>query len=259
VAVGPALAGRLRRAARPLAPVGRLLLDAVLPPRCLACGAGVAEPGALCAACWPALSFLTPPCCACCGYPFEYDPGAGALCAACIASPPPYRRARAALRYDEASRGLILAFKHGDRTEMAPAFARWLAGAAELSEIDLIAAVPLHWRRLFARRYNQAALLALGLGRLSGKPVLPDLLRRRRATESQGHLGALARERNVAGAFAVNPARAGALPGARVLLVDDVMTSGATVIACSRVLLRAGAAAVDVAAVARVVRPARPA
>jgi ComF family protein len=260
-ALGTSMAGGmaagLRRAVRPLAPAGRLLLDAVLPPHCLACGATVAAPGALCAACWPALSFLTPPWCACCGYPFEYDAGPDALCAGCIASPPPWRRARAALRYDEASRGLILAFKHGDRTEMAPALVRWLAGAADLSEIDLVAAVPLHWRRLFARRYNQAALLALGLARLSGKPAIPDLLRRRRATASQGHLGALARERNVAGAFAVNPARRGALAGARVLLVDDVVTTGATVAACCRVLRREGAAAVDVLAVARVVRPAR--
>ena len=166
------MAAGLRRAVRPLAPAGRLLLDAVLPPRCLACGTTVAAPGALCAACWPALSFLTPPWCACCGYPFEYDAGPDALCAACIASPPPWRRARAALRYDEASRGLILAFKHGDRTEMAPALARWLAGAADLSEVDLVTAVPLHWRRLFARRYNQAALLAVTLPGVRGIVVL---------------------------------------------------------------------------------------
>src|SRR4051794_17761047 len=123
------LGSRLTRAGWLLARIGRLLLDAVLPPRCLKCGVAVAEPGALCAGCWPALAFVTAPYCACCGYPFDYDPGPGTLCAACIAGPPPYRRARAALRYDEASRGLVLAFKHGDRTEMAPAFARWLAGA----------------------------------------------------------------------------------------------------------------------------------
>jgi ComF family protein len=256
-AIGPAMVGPLRRMVVPLTPAGRLLLDAVLPPRCLGCGAAVAEPGALCATCWPGLSFITPPWCARCGYPFDYDPGPDALCAGCIASPPPYRRGRAALRYDEASRRLVLAFKHGDRTEMAPALTRWLAGAADLSAIDLIAAVPLHWRRLFVRRYNQAALLALGLARLAGKPAIPDLLLRRRATPSQGHLGALARRRNVAGAFAVNPVRRPALAGRRVLLVDDVMTSGATVAACSRVLLREGAAAVDVLAVARVIRPGR--
>ena len=116
---------------------------------------------------------------------------------------PPYRRARAALRYDDASRGLILGFKHGDRTEAAPAFARWLAAAGDFADIDLVAPVPLHWRRLFRRRYNQAALLALALGRLVDRPVVADLLVRRRSTPTQGRLGAAARRRNVAGAFSV--------------------------------------------------------
>ena len=238
--------------------LGRLLLDAVLPPRCLKCGAAVAEPGALCAACWPALAFITPPYCACCGYPFELDPGPGTLCAGCLATPPPYRRARAVLRYDVASRDLILGFKHGDRTEAAPAFARWLAAGGELSDIDVIAPVPLHWRRLFHRRYNQSALLALGVGRLAGRPVVADLLLRRRPTPPQGHLGSAARRRNVAGAFAVNPRRRAGLAGRRVLLVDDVMTSGATIEACCRALSQGGAASVDVLALARAIRPTVP-
>jgi ComF family protein len=238
--------------------LGRLLLDAVLPPRCLKCGTAVAEPGALCAVCWPAISFITPPYCACCGYPFELDPGPEAQCAACVAMPPPYRRARAALRYDEASRGLILGFKHGDRTEAAPAFARWLAAAGDFAEIDLIAPVPLHWRRLFHRRYNQAALLALAVGRLVDRPVVADLLVRRRSTPTQGRLGAAARRRNVAGAFSVMPRRRPGLAGRRVLLIDDVMTSGSTIEACCQALRRGGAAAVDVLTLARAIRAAQP-
>lgn len=253
---GGAISGLVGRPA--VRRLGRLLLDAVLPPRCLACGTAVAEPGALCADCWPAISFITPPYCACCGYPFELDAGAEALCAACVAMPPPYRRARAVLRYDEASRGLILGFKHGDRTEAAPAFARWLAAAGDVADVDLIAPVPLHWRRLFHRRYNQAALLALAFGRLVGRPVVADLLVRRRPTPTQGRLGATARRRNVAGAFSVLPRRRAALAGRRVLLVDDVMTSGATIEACSHALRRGGAASVDVLTLARAIRAAQP-
>ena len=258
MADGSLLSLSRRPVGRTMRRLGRLLLDAVLPPRCLKCGAAVGEPGALCATCWPAIGFITPPYCACCGYPFELDPGPGALCAACIAMPPPYRRARAVLRYDEASKGLILGFKHGDRTEAAPAFARWLATAGDFTDIDLIAPVPLHWRRLLHRRYNQAALLALALGRLVDRPVVPDLLVRRRPTPTQGHLHAAARRRNVAGAFGVGTRRKPAIVGRRVLLIDDVMTSGATIESCCQALSRGGAAAVDVLTLARAIRPAQP-
>jgi ComF family protein len=236
----------------------RRVLDAVLPPRCLKCGEVVASDaqGALCPACWQKLSFLGPPCCACCGQPFEFDLGPGALCGACIERPPAFDRARAVLRYDEASRDLILAFKHADRTSLAPAFGTWLnrAGAELLAESDLIVPVPLHWSRLFSRRYNQAALLAQALGHVSGKTVLPDLLIRRRATQKQGHLGRLARQRNVAGAFALNPRKASAAQGRNVLLVDDVVTTGATIANCAKVLRKGGAARIDVLAIARVIQ-----
>lgn len=244
----PGLATLPRRA-------GRGLVDLVLPPRCLGCGALVADQGALCAACWQALTFLGEPACACCGLPFAHDQGAGARCAACLAAPPAFDRARALWRYDEGSKGLILAFKHADRTDAAPALARWLAraGQALLPDCDLVAPVPLHWRRLFRRRYNQAALLATALGRQAGRPVAPDLLRRRRDTPSQGHLSRGARQRNVAGAFAVAPRWRDRLAGRRVLLVDDVLTTGATVEAAAAALTRAGAAGVDVLTLARVV------
>lgn len=231
-------------------------LNAVLPPRCLACGATVAETGALCGPCWEGVQFLAPPMCGQCGYPFELDPKGHSLCGACLARAPAYDRARAVMAYDAGSRPLLLAFKHADRTEAAPALAKWLAraGADLLADAEAVVPVPLHNRRLFRRRYNQAALLAHALGRTGDVPVLPQLLRRVRNTPSQGRLSASGRKRNVAGVFKVTPHQLERVAGKRILLVDDVLTTGATVEACARVLKRAGAKGVDVLTVARVVR-----
>jgi ComF family protein len=246
----------------PLSPALRRLagtaLNAVLPPLCLACRVEVEEAGALCAACWSGIAFLAPPLCGACGFPFDYDPGGPALCGACLRRPPDYGRARAVMRYDDASRPLVLGFKHGDHTHGAPAYGRWMAraGAELLGAADLVAPVPLHWLRLFRRRYNQAALLAQAVARTQGLPVAVDLLVRRRATPSQGHLSAAARRRNVRGAFAIRPRWAARVVGRRILIVDDVLTTGATAEACARALLRGGAAAVDVLVLARVVRGA---
>lgn len=240
----------------------RQLLDILLPPRCLACGMEVGAVGALCSGCWQKISFIAAPHCARCGLPFDYDPtgeGSPALvCGACLARPPQFDRCRSVFAYDDASRPLVLGFKHGDRTDCAPAFAQWLAraGAGLLTEPDLvIAPVPLHRWRLLTRRYNQSALLALDLGRLTGLAASPGLLIRRRATPSQGGLSAKGRARNVEGAFMLNPRWRNRVKGARILLVDDVFTTGATVGECARVLRRAGARAVDVLTLARVVRP----
>jgi ComF family protein len=265
-AVWPGLTGGGRRRRLPgamavtdLVALSRTLrdgaLNAVLPPRCLACGAAVDSPGTLCPACWEDVEFLGPPLCARCGVPFEVDAGADALCAACAAEPPPYLRARAVMRYDDGSKGLVLAFKHADRTEGAPAFARWLAraGAEVLADADIIVPVPLHRWRLFRRRYNQAAVLAVALARETGTPVDVLAMVRRRLTRSQGRLSREGRRRNVQGAFAVPPAAQARLEGRRVLLVDDVLTTGATAEACARALLRGGAAAVDVLTLAKVV------
>lgn len=232
------------------------LVNAVLPPRCLACGATVEAQGTLCVGCWSGLDWLAPPLCAACGLPFEFDQGPEALCAACHADHPAYARARAALRYDDGSKAMLLRFKHADRTDAAPAFAAWMdrSGAGLLAEADWLAPVPLHRRRLFERRYNQAALLALALGKTRGRPVVADLLLRKRYTPSQGRRSRAERKRNVAGAFAVAPRHKAALAGKRVLLIDDVMTTGATLEACARTLLRGGAAAVDALTLARVVR-----
>jgi ComF family protein len=217
----------------------------------------VAEPGTLCPDCWKGMDFLAPPFCARCGLPFPFDASGGEEmhCAACLDNPPPWERARSVLRYDDASKGLVLALKHADRTDLAPALARWMhrAGGELIGDCDLIVPVPLHWLRLFTRRFNQSALLALALGRLACKPVAPDLLARTRRTASQGHLHRSERFGNVKGAFAVRPGQRPGIQGKTVLLVDDVLTSGATVAECARTLLKAGAGKVEVLSVARAV------
>lgn len=254
IAAVPFLRGRLLRAGLS---IGWAVRDGLLPPRCLSCGTVVGRDGVLCAGCWAEVSFLAPPLCVRCGYPFELDFGEPVTCGRCLADPPAFDRARAVLAYDAASRSMLLDFKHGDRTDYAPSLAAWMAraGAELLADVDLIAPVPLHRRRLWSRRYNQAALLAHELGRRTGHRAVPDLLVRRRDTPSQGRLSPAGRRRNVAGAFALRPGYRAMLAGKRVLLIDDVMTTGATAEACAKLLKRAGAASCDLLAVARVVRP----
>ena len=237
----------------------RATLDVLLPPHCLTCDRPVDAPGHFCAECFRGAAFITEPCCTHCGVPFSHagQGGAERLCPGCRAHPAPWGQARAALRYDGHAKRVLLPFKHADRPELANALAPMMAraGAPLLRRAEVIVPVPLHRRRLFGRRYNQAALLARALARLSGVPAVPDLLRRTRPTVSLGDLGAQARTEAVAGAFAVRPARASRLAGRRVLLIDDVMTSGATANACALALLAAGAAAVDVLVAARVPDP----
>jgi ComF family protein len=234
----------------------RTALDAVLPPRCLKCGDILGGENGLCPPCWQKLSWLSPPCCACCGQPFAFESGAASLCGACLQKRPAYARARAVFRYDDESRDLILGFKHADRTELAPTLARWMArsGAELIADCTLIVPVPLHWTRLAVRRFNQAGLLAQAIGRLTGRPVEPRALTRRRATRSQGRLGRLARRRNVQGAMAVTGRFVPQVTDRRILLVDDVITTGATVETAAKALISAGATAVDVLALAKVVR-----
>src|SRR5215470_10908305 len=184
---------------------GGALLDLILPPRCLSCGEEVEAVNALCGTCWRKLTFLGEPCCARCGLPFPHELGAGALCGACAEAPPLYDRARSALRYDDGSRKLILAFKHGDRLHGAPAFGDWMrrVGAPLLVDADILMPVPLHWTRLLSRRYNQAALLAHAIHKAGGPRVAPDWLQRKRRTPSQGEFGPEGRQRNVRSAFAL--------------------------------------------------------
>jgi ComF family protein len=236
----------------------RVALDLILPPLCLKCRTLVAEPQSVCAPCWSALRFMSAPQCTQCGLPFPHDLGAGVKCAACIAKPPPFTISRAALAYDDASRDLILGFKHADRLEPVPLFARWMATAGRdaVANAEVLVPVPLHWRRLVSRRYNQAALLANALGALTRLPVDTAALQRVKATPSQGEMpSARARAKNVVRAFALAEKSRAKIAGKRLVLVDDVLTTGATAGACTKALLKAGAASVSVVTLARVVRP----
>jgi ComF family protein len=209
--------------------------------------------GGLSGAAWARVSFLEAPWCDRCGTAFDFDQGAGALCPACTGRPRAFARARAACLYDEHSRALILPFKHADRTELGRMFAAWIARAASelVADAELIAPVPLHWTRLLDRRCNQAAEIARPLARRAGIRFAPDLLVRTRAG-TQGGKSTSGRRRSVRGAFEVPERRRPMLEGRRVLLIDDVMTTGATAEACAKALLKAGAKAVDVAVVAKV-------
>ncbi len=234
--------------------LGRGLIDVVLPPLCFACGKIVEEAGGLCGECWGHLTFFAPPWCSGCGLPFPHPMGENAVCAECARGKRAWDRARAVFRYDVKSRALVLGLKHADRTHVAGAFGRWMlrSGGEVLADAELLLPVPLHWSRLFQRRYNQAALLANAIHNAGGPPVAVDCLVRRSRTPSQGHLGPLARERNVRSAFAVR--RLSEVKGKRLVIVDDVMTTGATVDECARVLKRAGAVSVGVLTLARALR-----
>ena len=228
------------------------ILDMVFPPTALDGGPPTATTG-LGGETWSRVRFLEDPVCDGCGAPFDYDRGVGARCLACEADPPAFGRARAACLYDDASRDLILQYKHADRTELAVLFAKWLGRAAAelIAEADAVAPVPLHPIRLLNRRYNQAAEIARPLARRHGLDYLPDALVRTRLGTQAGKSRS-GRRRAIAGAFAVPQLRRKQVEGRRILLIDDVFTTGATVEGCARALLKAGAASVDVAVVARV-------
>ena len=253
-----AVVGRLRRAAGGVRAALQATLDLALPRLCAACREPVEGQG-LCPKCWSKLSFITRPYCERLGIPFVYDPGPGILSMEAIADPPAYHRARAAVRFDEISRALVHALKYGDRLDLAPMMGSWLsqAGREILANADALVPVPLHWRRRWARRFNQSALLAAAVSAASGVPIAADALKRVKATVQQVGLSRSERAANVQGAFRVPPEGKAAVVGRRLVLVDDVLTSGATVDGCARALLRAGAANVDVLVFARVADPVR--
>ncbi len=256
---GDDLAGEAARGPAQLLPAAsfaRWLVDLVLPPQCLACRAPVAEIGTLCPACWSRLRLIERPYCERLGIPFAFDLGAGALSAEAIADPPPFDRCRAVAAYDDIARRLVHGLKYRDRLELARWMAGWMAraGADLMDGTDIVVPVPLHRRRLWWRRYNQSALLARRVAERAGRPLANGALVRIRATAQQVGLTADERDRNVRGAFRVPPDQKPAVAGRRVLLVDDVYTTGATVRAATRALVRAGAVAVDVLVFARVVK-----
>jgi len=244
---------RLARLAKGMRASLRLGLDVALPRLCPTCRDLVTDNG-LCPSCWGKLDFIAPPYCPRLGIPFVYDPGPGILSMQAIADPPAYQRARAAVRFDAVSRDLVHAFKYGDRLDLAPLMGGWMARAGRdlLDGADALVPVPLHWRRLWGRRFNQSGALATAISRASGVAVAHAALRRVKATQQQVGLSRTERSSNVQGAFRADPANA-EVAGRRLVLVDDVLTSGATVDACARALLRAGAANVDVLVFARVV------
>jgi ComF family protein len=248
------LSGRWMMAAARTA--GRALTDLILPPQCLACDRRVAGVGGLCPACWSALRLIERPWCERLGTPFPYDMGDGAESAEAIADPPPFRRCRAVAAYDDVARRLVHGLKYRDRLELAGWMGEWMAraGAEALADADLVVPVPMHRWRLWSRRFNQSANLAAALAAIAGKPLATEALVRTRPTRQQVGLTAGERDRNVRGAFRVPDNQRLAVAGRAILLVDDVLTTGATVKAATRALARAGAASVDVLVFARVVR-----
>ena len=231
-------------------------VDAVLPVRCPLTGELVDRQGMIAPSGWARLSFIGAPYCSCCGVPFEFGMEEGGKCVACLEVSPEYNRARAALKYDDVSRELILGFKHGDKTFAVASFVPLLrqAGREILSGAEVLVPVPLHPYRLIRRRYNQSAMIAQALAKDMGMAHWPLALRRIRATPSQGHLKVEERAKNVRKAFAAHPKFADGLKGKRVVLIDDVYTTGATVRECAKVLRKAGVVSVDVLTLARVVK-----
>lgn len=233
----------------PVAP----LIDLIYPPRCPLCGEGLAAQGGLCSACWQELAIPGEPACALCQRPFGDGMPEGSVCAPCLADPPRHDGIAAGTLYNDASRKLVLAFKHGRRIALAPLLSRLIAARLPRLEGEWLAVpVPLHRRRLWRRGFNQSALLSREVAKIAKTQVLVDGLVRKKATPVLGGLGRKARARALSGAITVNSRRTARVKGANVLLVDDVMTSGATSNACVGALKRAGAKRVVVACFARV-------
>ena len=233
------------------------IIDVLLPPRCIGTGEIVDADGMIAPALWQELNFISPPYCKKCGLPFdfEYEVDNATICGACLQEPPRFDTARSALTYNEASRKLLLKFKYGDQQHAANTFARWLRNALEdIDSIDLIIPTPLHPRRLWQRRFNQSALLAKALGRLTNQTVTGQVLKRRRFTAPQKGLSRKSRQKNVRMAFYVPPKMRERIAGKNILLIDDVLTSGATVNECAKALKSSGAKKVHALTVARVLR-----
>ena len=230
----------------------RSVLDLFLPPVCLGCDQRLTEHDALCPACWRRIDFIRAPLCDRLGIPLAYDTGGVMLSAAALADPPDYGRARAVACFDGLMRDLIHGLKFSDTHDARRLFGRWLANAGEdlLRDADIIVPVPLAWSRLLSRRYNQAQILAQAAGEISGRPVVAQALIRKRRTDAQVGLTRAARRRNVSGAFVVPPRARAAIAGKAIVLIDDVITTGATASAAARALRRAGARRVDVLALA---------
>ncbi|QWW67408.1 ComF family protein [Rhizobium sp. WYJ-E13] len=230
-----------------------MLADLVYPPACAACGISTGGHRGLCPKCWSDVRFIERPYCEVLGIPFSHDLGAGILSAEAIANPPPFDRLRSAAVHDTAVRSLVHGLKYRDRTDLAPMMAGWMLRASDcmVECCDAVVPIPLHRTRMISRKFNQAAELARHLARLADKPLLPATLLRVKRTNQQVGLGVRAREDNVRGAFAIARDKENDVFGKRIVLVDDVYTTGATVDAATRVLRKAGAADITVLTFAR--------
>jgi ComF family protein len=230
-------------------------LDFALPERCPACGTITADGSNFCADCWPKLHFMNPPWCAGCARPFAYEQDAGARCATCLANPPMHDGIRAAVAYDDLSRQIVLRLKYGGKIGLAKLIARQLVRHLPEDRRGIIVApVPLHWTRLWSRSFNQSALIAQELARLGDMQYCPDLLLRTRRTPSMRGLSSKQRRKSVAKALVANPARLNIIGGAWVILVDDVLTTGATSDSCIKALKKSGADWVQLFCWARALR-----
>ena len=241
------------------AAVTKAVLHLIYPPQCLTCGALVTSDFGLCGACWRDTPFISGLVCDLCGVPLPgEDSGQPEHCDDCLTIARPWSRGRAAMLYKDKARAMVLAFKHGDRLDLTAPVAGWMLRAARpiLEPGMLVVPIPLHWRRLFKRRYNQSALLSQAIARAAGLDHCPDLLVRHRPTGTQDGKSRDARFGNMADALALHPRRAALVEGRHVLLIDDVMTSGATFAAAAEACVAGGAGGVSVLAMARVAKDA---
>jgi ComF family protein len=235
------------------------IVDVLTPPLCLSCQVPVTMGAALCLDCWQKLHFIDDPVCDVLGTPFAYNEGEGAVSPAAIADPPAWNKARAVVAFDDAAGELVHQLKYLDRQEAGIAMARMMAGAARtlFPETDIVLPVPLHHKRLWKRRFNQAAFLCERVAKAGQKPWAHDILLRIEATTSQVGLDAKTRRKNVRHAFDVPLEKRAVIDGKSVLLIDDVRTTGATANACAETLKKAGAAQVNVLSFALVLEPTR--
>jgi ComF family protein len=247
-------AGSASGLTRLLTNAARAVADLVVPPLCLNCRRPLGSHDALCAACWRQIRFIRPPLCDRLGIPLPFDTGGPTVSAAALANPPDWDRARAVAQFGSVVRDMIHAFKYADRHDARRLFGCWLAGAGAelLADADLIVPVPMHRWRLLRRKFNQAALLAGELARITPVPSDPLVIERIKSTPAQVGLTAAERRRGLSGAFRVPEAARSRIADRKLVLVDDVITTGSTAAACARVLRRAGAARVDVLALALV-------
>lgn len=236
-------------------PTTNRLLDILYPPLCIACRGNVHENGNICAKCWGDISFISDPQCNICGFPFDFEISKGTICPGCMQNEPSFSKSRSVFLYDEASRGMITSFKYNDIIENRAAYARWMArvGADMLNEADLIIPVPLHFSKLVLRKYNQAALLAHELAKIVHKQVLVSAITRKKYTKPQAGFSRKARFKNISGAFKVNPKYISILKDKKILLIDDVMTTGATAEECTKTLLKEKVARVEVLTLAKTI------